>query len=404
MAVLGVALALLLAGCAAFDETLHVEETRSKSFGVDADGSVEELYFEALRLHSAGLISPERLEELQSHLAIVDDVYSRDADHGVLLRDTILSHLRMAGTEARREDALALSGWEGRAYSRRLNRAGVKSAGQYANGMVLVAGMLGVPTSAQEGLLMVAIPTGGYLLVKAGGMALKRMAFILRNCRNADDVVRSARGLGFKVEKVADASSLRTAVAKTNEGLSAQFEEVLARIPKKDVESSALHVTSMRNVDVRSRASQASELRSVGRGAEAYASTDLLQSRVREFISKEIKPEFDEPIEFFIHGTTHSRAVDFKLQAGLRLFTATDIHVALFFSRRTVGREGGRVGGAVIVLPRPVADQLRKAGLLRTQPVPDMPRLMETIFEPGAFEVLRKRAFIQPLPEGLFNP
>ncbi|MFY0583851.1 hypothetical protein ACN28S_64670 [Cystobacter fuscus] len=230
------ALTLLLAGCAASDETLHVEEASSKSFDVDSDGSAEELYFEVLRLHSAGLLSPKRLEELQSHLAIVDDVYSRDADYGVVLRDTILSHLRMAGTEVRREEALALSGWEGRAYARRLNRAGVKSAGQYADGMVLVAGMLGVPTSAQEGLLMVAIPTGGYLLVKAGGMALKRMAFILRNCRNADDVVRSARGLGFKVEKVADASSLRTAVAKTNEGLSARFEEVLARIPKKDVD------------------------------------------------------------------------------------------------------------------------------------------------------------------------
>ena len=52
----------------------------------------------------------------------------------------------------------------------------------------------------------------------------------------------------------------------------------------------------------------------------------------------------------------------------------------------------------------PVADQLRKSGLLRTQPVPDMPRLLETIFEPGAVEVLEAHASIQPLPEGFFDP
>ncbi|MFY0583852.1 hypothetical protein ACN28S_64675 [Cystobacter fuscus] len=140
------------------------------------------------------------------------------------------------------------------------------------------------------------------------------------------------------------------------------------------------------------------------RGAQSYASADVLRSRVREFIAEKIKPEFDEPIEFFIHGTTHARAVMFKPEAGLRLFTATDIHVALLFSRRTVGREGGRVGGTVITLPRTVADQLRKSGLLRTQPVPDMPRLLETIFEPGAVDALRKHAFIDTLPEGFFDP
>jgi hypothetical protein len=408
LGLLGIVLAFLLAGCAASDEILYSGETDLTSFDVDPDGSAEDLYFEALRLHSAGLLGSKRLDELQRHLAVVDDVYSRDADYGVVLRDTVLSHLRLASREMRREEALALKGLEGRAYARQLNRAGVKAARQHAAGMVLIAGMVGVPTSAEEGLLMVAIPAGGYLLVKAGGMALKRVAFVLRNCRNADDVVRSAPGLGFKIETVADASALRTAVARTDKGLAEQFEEVLPRIPRTDAnaprDSGALHLTSVREVEVRSQAPRASEIRSVVRGAQSYASADVLRSRVRDFIAEQLKPEFDDPIEFFIHGTTHARAVELKPKAGLRLFTTTDIHVALLFSMRTVGREGGRVGGAVIALPRTVVDHLRKSGLLRTQPVPDMPRLLETIFEPGAVEALEMHAAIRPLPEGFFDP
>lgn len=62
------------------------------------------------------------------------------------------------------------------------------------------------------------------------------------------------------------------------------------------------------------------------------------------------------------------------------------------------------MGAAVIALPRDIADQLRKRGLLRTQPVPDMPRFLETIFEPGAVEALEDHAVIRWLPEGFFEP
>lgn len=61
---------------------------------------------------------------------------------------------------------------------------------------------------------------------------------------------------------------------------------------------------------MRSQSSRASEIRSVARGVEAYASVDVLRSRLRTFIADKIKPEFDEPFEFFIHGTTHARAVE----------------------------------------------------------------------------------------------
>lgn len=201
---------------------------------------------------------------------------------------------------------------------------------------------------------------------------------------------------------------MRKAVASEDEALAAELEEVVARLPRADVEgpagSSAAPITSMRNVEVRSQAPRASEVRSVKRGAQAYASADVLRSRLRTFIAEQIKPEFDEPFEFFIHGTTHARAVGFKPEKGLRLFTATDIHAARLFAQRTVGREGGRVGAAVIAIPREIADQLRQRGVLRTQRVPDMPDMLETIFEPGAVETLTDYAVIRPMPKGFFEP
>jgi hypothetical protein len=160
----------------------------------------------------------------------------------------------------------------------------------------------------------------------------------------------------------------------------------------------------MRNVEVRSQAPRASEVQSLKRGAQAYASADVLRSRLKTFIAEQIKPEFDEPFEFFIHGTTYARAAKFEPERGRRLFTATDIHTARLFAQRSIGREGGKVGASVIALPREIADQLRQRGVLKTQRVPDMPDMLETIFEPGAIEVLDKHAEIQPLPEGFFEP
>lgn len=404
--VLGFVLAFVLAGCSSSDESIRPEELRFGAYEVDPDGSTEDLYFEAVRLHSAGLLNHERMEALQRNVALVDELYPRDADNEALLRNAIVSHLRLASTEVQREDALALEGYEGRAYARRLHQAGVKASGEYAAGMVFIAGMMGIPTSEEEALLMVAIPAGGYLLVKVGGMALKRAVFLLRRCKSADDVVKNAGRLGFKVQKVADTSALRTAVARENEALAEHFEEVVARIPRADepTGSSAASVTSMRNVEVRSQAPGASEIRAMRRGVEVYASADILRSRLKTFIDQKIRPEFDEPFEFFIHGTTQAKAVEFEPKKSTRFFTATDIHVARFFAQRTVGREGGRVGAAVIVLPREIAAQLRKRGVLRTQRVPDMPDMLETIFEQGAVEDLRKHAVIEPLPEGFFEP
>jgi hypothetical protein len=399
--VLGVALAFALAGYSLSEESIRPEVLRFGAYEVGPEGSAEELYFEVLRLHSVGLLSPGRLAALQDHLEGVDALYARDADYEVLLRQAILSQLRLAVAEVRHEDVQMLEAYEGRSYARRLNQAGVKTSGRYATGMLFIAGMMGIPTSKEEALLMVAVPAGGYLVVKVGGMALKRAAFLLRNCRSADDVVRSAGPRGFKVRRVADTASLGEAVAREDTELALQIEEVVARLHRTDTQGpaglSAARITSTKNVEVRSQAPRTSEIRSVTRGAQAYASADVLRSRLRTFIAEQIKPEFDEPLEFFIHGTTHARAVEFQPERGRRLFTATDIHVARLFAQRTIGRQGGRIGAVVLAIPREIAVQLRQRGMLRTQHVPDMPEMLETIFEPGAIETLRDYSVVRPL-------
>jgi hypothetical protein len=132
-------------------------------------------------------------------------------------------------------------------------------------------------------------------------------------------------------------------------------------------------------------------------------SSSTASSRVREFVKEISESELDEPYEYFIHGTTQSNAENFQLKRGKQLFTSTDPAVAEFFATRTVGREGGELGGVVIVLPRSQAQWLRSNKLLLTRPVPDMPMFKETIFEPGALPTLERNAIVEPLPKGVFD-
>ena len=90
-----------------------------------------------------------------------------------------------------------------------LHRTGMREAERYAERTVFIAGMLGVPTSGQDAALLVAVPVGGCIVVKLGGMALKRAAFALRRFRSADEVVERARHLGFQVHYATDPDELR---------------------------------------------------------------------------------------------------------------------------------------------------------------------------------------------------
>ena len=47
-------------------------------------------------------------------------------------------------------------------------------------------------------------------------------------------------------------------------------------------------------------------------------------------------------------------------------------------------------------------ENLRKQKLVRTQRVPDMPGRLETVFEPGAADVIRRQAVVVSLPDGTF--
>jgi hypothetical protein len=58
-------------------------------------------------------------------------------------------------------------------------------------------------------LLMVAIPTGGVLMLKAAGNTLKRVAFFLRRFKQADEVVEHAAELGLKRMYAANREELR---------------------------------------------------------------------------------------------------------------------------------------------------------------------------------------------------
>lgn len=57
-------------------------------------------------------------------------------------------------------------------------------------------------------VLAAGIPVGGYIVVKVGGMAVKRAAFLLRRARTVDDVVEQGRTLGFELRYAADAEAL----------------------------------------------------------------------------------------------------------------------------------------------------------------------------------------------------
>lgn len=208
---LALLLAVAIAGCGTVDEAVR-PGTSTGVDEVDADTSPEALYFELVRLHSAGLLEPERMEALHRALEEVDARYEEGTRlHREQLRVTLAAALRRAVRDLRQGDdaAVAEAQYEGRAYAGKLYRAGVREAERYAEDTVLIAGMLGVPTSKEDLVLMVAIPVGGFVVVKVGGMALERAAFVMRRMRSVDDVVDRAKSLGLRVAYAADGAELR---------------------------------------------------------------------------------------------------------------------------------------------------------------------------------------------------
>jgi hypothetical protein len=174
---------------------------------------VEELYFEVVQLTSRGLISSSDFEALQRALNEMD-VGSRgdEQERMELYRFTLQAFLRrtLPTLHAGESASLLEAEQEGRGYARRLHQTGLREAERHAEYTLLVAGMLGVPTSQEELVLMVATPVGGYIVVRVAGVALKRAPLLLRHLRSADDVVDEARRQGFPTHYVATQEEMRS--------------------------------------------------------------------------------------------------------------------------------------------------------------------------------------------------
>jgi hypothetical protein len=179
---------------------------------IDPNATVEDLYFEAIELYSDGLLPQVRMDALREGLATADARRDESA-RKQQSRDVITAILRRTYNELRQSsDEPVLAGREGRAYARRLNRAGIHEAERYAEQAVLIADMLGVPTSKTDAVLMVAIPAGGAIVLKLGTFGIKRAAFLLRNLRSADEVIEQSSRLGFKAAYAADREEMRRLV------------------------------------------------------------------------------------------------------------------------------------------------------------------------------------------------
>ena len=209
--------AITVVACGSTNESLPRQEP-AKLWDIDARASAEELYFEVVRLHSAGVFPPDRMDALQRALDEVDGRYQdKGAEYREQQRVVLASCLqRVLSDSSRGEDAALIEAlYEGRAYAQKLHRTGVHKAQQHAENALLIAGMMGVPTSKEDLVLMVGIPMGGYVVVKVGGMAIQRAAFLMRKFRSVDDVVEHAKAGGFQVRYAANDAELRRVAGET---------------------------------------------------------------------------------------------------------------------------------------------------------------------------------------------
>jgi hypothetical protein len=184
-------------------------------FGHPEDAAPEELYWEVLRLHAAGLLSEQTFAQVQRGLDVVEAHYAADGDHDDQMRRILVTALRQTyRAEPGDENAHLRDAQEGRAYARRLHSAGTREAKKYAQRTILIAGMLGVPTSKGELALIVALPAGGYLVGKVAALTYKKTALLLRKLRTPDEVLSRAGALGIRVERVESKAGLEGLIGK----------------------------------------------------------------------------------------------------------------------------------------------------------------------------------------------
>lgn len=200
-------LTFMLIGCSACDAERVPDGPPPESDPIDRHAHAEDLYFELVRLHSLGLVSDERMEAMNATLDRLEvDPDAAEREHAA--REAIASMLRRTLGELKRSDPELSDAMEAREYARRLHRRGVVAAQDLGEVTLVVAGLLGVPTSKGELAFVVLLPAGGYLVGKLVNVALKRAIFLLRRARSLDDVMMASDRLGLEFSSARNSSEL----------------------------------------------------------------------------------------------------------------------------------------------------------------------------------------------------
>lgn len=205
-------LLLLLVSCSA-DSRVESRATGAESADLASfsRATADDLYMEVLRLQSLGLLTDGDFQALQRALDEVDSRGETDAEREEGARTTIASFLRRRLLELSGGEHAAVVEAEavGRGYLRQVHRAGLDAAERYAEYTLLVAGMLGVPTSQGDMVLMVGLPVGGFLLVRAKGIAARALPRLVRKLTSADEVLEHAHKRGWSCTYASTPQELR---------------------------------------------------------------------------------------------------------------------------------------------------------------------------------------------------
>jgi hypothetical protein len=148
-------------------------------------------------------LDEQTFAQVQRQLDVAEAYYAAYPDYDDQRRRILVAVLgRVHRTDPGEERAPVHDAQQGRAYARRLNSAGVREAEKYAQRTIVVAGMLGVPTSTGELALMLALPGGGYLVGKVTALTYKKAALLLRKLRTPEEVLARAGALGIRFERI----------------------------------------------------------------------------------------------------------------------------------------------------------------------------------------------------------
>ncbi len=164
-------------------------------FEAGPDDTNDDLLVLFSQLRASGFASEERERMLGKSLEVGVVRYGGDKDYSKVERSVIIGQIMSSLTDpASAEERLRRSGYEGRDYARALQQAGIDAAQTGAEATVLVAGMLGTPSSKSDVALMIGIPVAGVVLSKLVTVAKPVLGKVIRATlgKTGDDAIRAA--------------------------------------------------------------------------------------------------------------------------------------------------------------------------------------------------------------------